>query len=114
MMPSHITALCTRIQAGYQVDELLRYSAEGQDSPEYISFHRVERLAEVHIRYQQRNAEVTQTFGEDTGCQYAIYVRLLGCETRLLMALVSSFWRTLSRRIRARILPGTERMVTAL
>ena len=39
------STFCTRIQAGYQVDELLRYSAEGQDSPEYISFHRVERLA---------------------------------------------------------------------
>ena len=38
---------------------------------------------------QQPNAEVTQTLGEDTECQDAIYGRLLGCETRLLVALVS-------------------------
>ena len=36
---------------------------EGQDSPEYISVHRVERLAEVHMGCQQPNAEVTQTLG---------------------------------------------------
>ena len=88
MGPSHLTALCTRIQAGYQVDDLRRYSEEGQDSPEYISVHRVERLAEIHIGCQQPNAEVTQTLVEDTECQDAMYGRLLGCETRLLMALV--------------------------
>ena len=73
---------CTRIQAGYQVDELWVYSAEGQDSPKYISVHRVERLAEIHIGCQQPNAEVTQTLDEDPECQNAIYYgRLLGCET---------------------------------
>ena len=81
MVPSHLTALCTRIQARYQVDELRRYSAEGQDSPEYISVNRVERLAEIHIGCQQPNAEVTQTLDEDTECQDAIYGKLLGCET---------------------------------
>ena len=33
------STLCAKIQVGYQVDELRRYSAEGQDSPEYISVH---------------------------------------------------------------------------
>ena len=37
----------------------------------------------------QPSAEVTQTLGEDTECQDAIYSRLLGCKTRLLMAVVS-------------------------
>ena len=83
------STLCTRVQARYQVDELRLYSAEGQDSPEYISVHRVERLAEVHIGCQQPYVEVTQTFREDTECQDAIYDTLLGCETRLLMALLS-------------------------
>ena len=81
------STLCTRIQVRYQVDELRRYSAEGQDSPEYISVHRVQRLAEIHIGCPQTNAKVT--LGEDTECQDAIYGRLFGCETRLLMALVS-------------------------
>ena len=80
---------CTSIQAGYQIDELRWYPAEGQDFPEYISFQRAERLTEVHIGCQQPNTEVTQTLREDTECQDAIYGRLLGCETRLLMALVS-------------------------
>ena len=83
------STLYTRIQAGYKVDELWGYSAEGQDSLEYISVHRVERLAVVDIGCQQLSAEVTQTPGEDTECQDAIYGRLLGCETRLLVALVS-------------------------
>ena len=39
MVPSNLTALCTKIQAGNQVDELRRYSAESQDFPEYISVH---------------------------------------------------------------------------
>ena len=85
---AHIT-LCTKVQAGYQVDELWGYSAEGQDSPEYISVQQVELLAEIHIGCQQPNAEITQTLGEDTECQKSIYGRLLGRETRLLMALVS-------------------------
>ena len=68
---------------------LWQYSAEGQDSPEYISVHRVEHFAEIHLGCQQPRAEVTQTVVEDTECQDAIYGRLLGCETRLLLALVS-------------------------
>ena len=63
----------TRMQAEYQVDELWGHFAEGQDSPNYISVHRVERFAEIHIGYQQPSAEVTETFGEDTECQDAIY-----------------------------------------
>ena len=83
---------CTRIQAGYHVDEFWGYSAEGQDSPEYISFHRVKHLAEIDIGCQQPSATRTQTFGEETECQGAIYGRLLRCENRLLMAqVVSSF-----------------------
>ena len=58
----HLSNLCTRIEAGYQVDELGRYSVGGQDSPEY----------------QQPNAEVTQTLGEDTKFQDAIYGSFLG------------------------------------
>ena len=106
MVPSHLKALCTKIQAGYQVDELRRYSAEGQDSREYVSVNRVERLAEIHIGGQQPTAEVTQTLGEDMECQDAIYGRLLGCETRLLMALVS--YCTLRRKkCTGRLLPRT-------
>ena len=30
--------LCTRLQAGYQINELGGYSAKGQDSPVYIRF----------------------------------------------------------------------------
>ena len=41
------STLCTR-QAGYQVDKLWGYSTEGQDSPVYISVHRVERLADPY------------------------------------------------------------------
>ena len=67
------STLCTRIQAPYKVGELWRYFSEGQDSPEYISVHRVERLAEIHIGCQQSNAEVMQTLREDTECQDAIY-----------------------------------------
>ena len=79
------STLCTKIQAGYQVDELRRYSAEGQDSPEYISVNQVKRLAEIHIGCQQPSSEITQTLGEDTECRDAIYGRLLGCETTLLV-----------------------------
>ena len=85
MVTSHHTELSTRIQAGYQVDELRLYSAESQDYPEYNSVHRVERLAEVHISCQQPNAEVTQRLNGDRECQDAIYGRLLACETRLLV-----------------------------
>ena len=41
------STFCTRIQAGYQVDELRGYFAEGKDSPECISVYRAERLAEI-------------------------------------------------------------------
>ena len=41
------STFCTRIQAGYQVEELWRYSAEGH------SVHRVECLTEVHIGFTQ-------------------------------------------------------------
>ena len=89
MVQSQLKALCTRIQAGYQVDELWGYSTESQDSPEYISLHRVKRIAEIHIGSQQPCAEAIEMLGEDTECQDAIYGRLFGCETRLFMALVS-------------------------
>ena len=52
------SSLCTRIQAGYQFVELWGYSAEGQESSEYISIHQIERLAEIHIGCQQHSAEV--------------------------------------------------------
>ena len=39
--------------------------------------------------YYYPSVEVTKTLGEDTECQDAIYGRLLGCEIRLLMTLVS-------------------------
>ena len=73
--------------------------------------HRVE-LAEIHIGCHKPSAEVTQmlTQIEDIECQDAIDGRLLGCEFRLLQALVNrncNFWRTLSSD-RARTLPGTE------
>ena len=55
------SALCTRIQVDYQVDELWGYSAEGEDSREYISVHRVKRFAEIHIGCQQPTAEVTRS-----------------------------------------------------
>ena len=71
------STLFIRIQAEYQVDELWGYTAEGQNSPEYISIHRVERRPEIHIGCQQPNAEITQTLGENTECQDAIYGRLL-------------------------------------
>ena len=44
---THRSTFCTRIQAGYQVEELWRYSAEGH------SVHRVECLTEVHIGFTQ-------------------------------------------------------------
>ena len=92
MVPSHLRALSVSeyhylIQAGYQVDELWSYCAEGQDSPQYISIHRVERLAEIHIGCQQPTVKVTQTLSEDTECQ--VSGKLLGRETRLLVALLS-------------------------
>ena len=46
-------------------------------------------FTEIHIGFQQPNAEVTQTLGADRECQDAIKGKLRGCETRLLMALVS-------------------------
>ena len=80
MVQSHFTA---HFVPKYRQDIRLRsssgYSAEGQDSPEYIPVHRVERLAVIHIGCQQPSAEIMQTFGEDTECQDAIYGRLLGC-----------------------------------
>ena len=72
MVLSHLTALCTKMQAVYQVDELWGHSAECQDSPEYISVRRVERIAEILIGCQQPIAEVAQTHSEDTDCQDAI------------------------------------------
>ena len=83
------STFCTRIHARYQVDELWEYPAEGQDSLEHISVHRVERLTEIYTGSQQPRAEVTQEIVEDTECQDTIHGRLLGCETELLMALVS-------------------------
>ena len=72
---------CTRVQAGYQVDELRRYSAESQDSPEYVLVHRAERFAEIHIGCQQLDADIAQTLSESAECQDAIYGRLLERET---------------------------------
>ena len=69
---------CTEIQAGYQIDKLWRYPTKCQCSPEYISIHCVERLAEIHIGWQQPSAEITWTLSADT--------ERLGCETRLLVA----------------------------
>ena len=66
MVQSQLKALCTRIQAGYQVDELWEYFVEGRDSPEYISVYLVECFAEIHTGCQQLSAEDTQTLGEDT------------------------------------------------
>ena len=77
---------CTKILAGYENVELSGYSVEGKDSPEYVSVHRFERLAEIHISFQQLSAEVTQTLSEDTGYQDAVYGRLLECENILPMA----------------------------
>ena len=68
---THYGIFCTKIQAGYQV-EFWRYSAEGQDSSEYFSVHRVERLATIHMGCQQPNTKVTQMLGKDTDCQDAI------------------------------------------
>ena len=86
----HLTAqFVPGYRPDYQVDKLWPYSAEGWDSPEYISVNRVERLAEINIGCQQPNAEVTQSLDEDTECQDGIYRRLLGCQTRPIMALVS-------------------------
>ena len=48
-----------------------------------------ERLADVHRGYKQPTSEVTQTLSEDMEWKDAIYRRLLGCESRLIMALVS-------------------------
>ena len=67
------STLCTRIQAEYHVDDLWGYSAEGLDSLDYISVHRVEHLAEIHIGCPQPTAEVTRTLSEDTDFQDATY-----------------------------------------
>ena len=81
------STLCTRIQAGYQDDERQRYSSEGQDSPEYIWVHQAER-GDPH-RLQSALCRSHTDAQWDTECQDAIFGRLLGYETRLLMALVS-------------------------
>ena len=65
------------------------YAKKGQDSQNDISVHRVEHPAKIHIGCQQPTAEVNHTLNEDTECYDAICGRLLGYETRLLMALVS-------------------------
>ena len=65
------------------------YSAEGQDSPKYISVQRVERLSGIPVGCQQPSVEATQMRNEERECQDAIYGGLLGCETRLLVAPVS-------------------------
>ena len=90
MVPSHLAALSVpKYRPNInQFDEIQEYFVEGHDVPEYISVYRVERLAEIHIGCQP-SAEVTQTLTEDTKCQDAIDGRLVGCETRLLVALVS-------------------------
>ena len=92
------STLCTRIQAGCQFDELWGHSAEGQDSSEYISVLTVERLAEIHSVCHQPNAEIMQTLNGDTECQDAMYGRVLGNETILLMAPVS--WQFLGDHIK--------------
>ena len=86
MVPPHLTAPSV---PEYRPDELWEYSEDGQDSPEYISVCRVERPPEIHISCQQPSAEVTEMLIEDTERQDAIYSRLLRCETRMLVALVS-------------------------
>ena len=86
MVPSHFTAQSV---PEYRPDIRLTSFSDIPRFSKYISVHRVDRLAEINIGCQQPNTEVTQTLGEDTECQSAIYGRLLGCETRLLMALVS-------------------------
>ena len=78
----------TRIQAGYPVDELYEYSKNGQDFPSQTP-HRHTLPKERDTGCQQPNAKVTQTRGEDTECQDAIYGGLFGCQSRLLMALVN-------------------------
>ena len=92
MVPFHLSNLCTRIQAAYHVDELWGYQAGGQDSPQYISIHRVERCGDPHRLPAAQCGSHADV--ENTECQDAIYGRLLGCETRLFVALVS--WQLLA------------------
>ena len=91
MVPTHITALTV---PEYRPDiRLTRFGGILQRArilqSTYISVHRVNCLAEIHIGCQQPHAEVTQTLGEDTEYHDASYGRLLGWETRLLVALLS-------------------------
>ena len=42
---------------------------------------------QCHLGCQHPSAEVAQMLSEDMECQNAIYGRVLGCETRLLMSM---------------------------
>ena len=89
MVPSQLTALCTRIQAGYQVDELWGYSAEGQDSPGNISFT------------ESNDLRFTIYDFRFTVYDNVMYGRVLMCETGLLMALVSFSGIQFDQNVRA-------------
>ena len=71
------STLCTRIQAGYEVDELLVYYTEGGILHSIARFT-VEHVVENHIVCEQLNVKDTQMLSEDTECQDSICGRLLG------------------------------------